>query len=206
MKRKWWGRLRRRLKRRSKALLFLLCGLGNKGSEYAHTRHNLGYLAIDRFSEKYHISVNKKLCGCIVGMNNDVILAKPDTYMNLSGGPVSRLIREKGISLGDMLLIQDDLDMEFGKLKIKWNGRDAGHKGVRSVADALQSPLFFRMKIGIGRDPTMLPEEYVLSRFRKSELDDLTDALDRAAEAAHTFIFEGKEKAMSIYNKWHSDL
>lgn len=186
--------------------MFLLCGLGNKGSGYAHTRHNVGYLVIDRFSEKYRIPVNRKLCGCRVGADDEVVLAKPDTYMNLSGGPVSQLVKKIGVSLEDILLVQDDLDMEFGKLKIKWNGRDAGHKGVRSVAEALHSPLFFRMKIGIGRDPSMAPEDYVLSHFRRSEMEDLADALDRAAEAAHTFIFDGREKAMSIYNKWNTGL
>ena len=186
--------------------MFLLCGLGNKGSAYTHTRHNTGYLVIDRFSEKYHIPVNRKLCGCRVGSDDELILAKPDTFMNLSGGPVAQLMKRTGVSPENILLVQDDLDMEFGKLKIKWNGRDAGHKGVRSVIDALQSPLFYRMKIGIGRDPGAPPEEYVLSRFKAEELRDLADALDRAAEAAHTFIFEGKEKAMSIYNKWNSDL
>ena len=186
--------------------MFLLCGLGNKGSEYAHTRHNIGYLVLDRFSEKYRLPISRKLCGCRVGMSDDLVLAKPDTYMNLSGGPVLQLVRKTGVTLENMLLVQDDLDMEFGKLKIKWNGRDAGHKGVRSVAASLQSPLFFRMKIGIGRDPGMAPEDYVLSRFRRDELEPLADALDRAAEAAHVFIFEGREKAMSIYNKWNSDL
>ncbi len=186
--------------------MVLLCGLGNKGSEYAHTRHNVGYLVIDRYSEKYKVSVNRKLCGCRVGTGEDVILAKPDTYMNLSGGPLGQLMKKTGVAREDLLLIQDDLDMEFGKLKIKWNGRDAGHKGVRSVIESLQSPLFYRMKIGIGRHPSMAPEDYVLSRFRHEELEGLADALDRAAEAAHTFIFEGREKAMSIYNKWNSDL
>ena len=186
--------------------MFLLCGLGNKGSGYAHTRHNVGHMVIDRFSEKYRIPVDKKVCGCRVGVREDLILAKPQTFMNLSGGPVLQLVRTMGVSLEDMMLVQDDLDMEFGKLKIKWNGRDAGHKGVRSVIESLKSPLFFRMKIGIGRDPSMPPEEYVLERFGRDELEDLADALDRAAEAAHTFIFEGRQKAMSIYNKWNSDL
>jgi PTH1 family peptidyl-tRNA hydrolase len=186
--------------------LFLLCGLGNKGSGYARTRHNVGYLVVERFSEKFKVSVNRKFCGCRIGTFGDLILAKPDTYMNLSGGPVGKLMRETGVAREDLLLVQDDLDMEFGKLKIKWNGRDAGHKGVRSVIESLQSPLFFRMKIGIGRDPAMATEDYVLSGFKDRELEDLGDALDRAAEAAHMFFFEGREKAMSIYNKWNSDL
>jgi PTH1 family peptidyl-tRNA hydrolase len=186
--------------------LFLLCGLGNKGGGYAHTRHNTGYLVVDRFSEKYHVPVNKKLCGCKVGKLDNIILAKPDTFMNLSGKPVASLIREMGLSLEDILVVHDDLDMEFGKIKIKWDGRDGGHKGVRSIADTVQSRLFYRMKIGIGRDPSMASEDYVLSKFSRDDLDILKDAMDRAVEAAHTFFFEGKEKAMSMYNKWNSDL
>ncbi|MBA4418851.1 MAG: aminoacyl-tRNA hydrolase [Syntrophus sp. (in: bacteria)] len=186
--------------------MFLLCGLGNKGSGYAHTRHNAGYLVIDRFSEKYRIPINKKMCGCRVGMSDEIILAKPDTFMNLSGRPVSSLMKKMGISAEDILLVHDDLDMEFGKIKIKWGGRDGGHKGVRSVADTLQSILFYRMKVGIGRDLSMASEDFVLSRFRGEDLEVLRDAMDRAVEAAHTFFFEGKEKAMSMYNKWRSDL
>jgi len=181
--------------------LFLLCGLGNKGSEYAFTRHNVGHLVIDRFSERFNIPVRKRTSGCKVGMSDRVVLAKPITYMNLSGSPVASLVKNMKISLEDLILIHDDIDMEFGKIRIRWNGRDGGHKGVRSVIDALQSPLFYRMKIGIGRDPVMAPEEYVLSQFRAEEARGLTDALDWAVDALHAFIFEGKQKAMSMYNR-----
>lgn len=181
--------------------MFLLCGLGNKGSEYAFTRHNIGYLVIDKFSERFHISVQKRLCGCKVGESEEIVLAKPNTYMNLSGGPVASLIQRKSLPAENIVIIHDDIDMDFGRIRIRWNGRDGGHKGVRSVADALRSPLFYRMKIGIGRNPAIPPEEYVLSRFFKEEVEDLDDILDRAVDALHTFVFEGKEKAMSMYNR-----
>jgi PTH1 family peptidyl-tRNA hydrolase len=181
--------------------LFLLCGLGNKGSEYQNTRHNIGYLVIDRFSEKFRIPVKKKVCGCRIGMHENVILAKPDTFMNISGAPVSSLAGKMGLTPEDLILIHDDLDMEFGKIRIKLNGGDGGHRGVRSVADALQSKLFYRVKIGIGRSPFMEPEDYVLSGFREEEIITLAESLDRAADAIHTFIFESKEKAMSMFNK-----
>jgi peptidyl-tRNA hydrolase, PTH1 family len=186
--------------------LFLLCGLGNKGGNYANTRHNTGYLVVDRFSEKYRIPIKKKVGGCRVGVGDDIILAKPDTFMNLSGKPVAALIRQMKLSLEDILIVHDDLDMDVGKVKIKWNGRDGGHKGVRSVADSVQSALFYRMKIGIGRNPGIASEDYVLSRFDGEDIEIIRDAVDRAAEAAHCFFFEGKEKAMSIYNKWNSGL
>jgi peptidyl-tRNA hydrolase, PTH1 family len=181
--------------------LFLLCGLGNKGSEYQYTRHNIGYLVIDRFSEKFRIPVKKKICGCRIGTHENVILAKPDTFMNISGSPVASLAGKMGIRPEDLILIHDDLDMDFGKIRIKQNGGDGGHRGVRSVADALQSRLFYRVKIGIGRNPFMEPEDYVLSGFKKEEREILIESLDRAADAIHTFIFESKEKAMSMYNK-----
>lgn len=185
--------------------MFLLCGLGNKGLEYKHTRHNIGYLVVDRFSERFDVSLKKKVVGCRIGMYRDVVLAKPDTFMNLSGGPVSALMTRMTIGLDGLILVHDDLDMEFGKIRIKSNGRDGGHKGVRSVMETLRSGLFYRVKIGIGRDPAMAPEDYVLSRFREEEAETLAETLDRAVDAIHTFIFEGKAKAMSMFNR-SSDL
>ena len=180
--------------------MFLLCGLGNKGFEYSYTRHNIGYLVIDRYSEKFNIPLTKKRYGCKTGIRDDVLLAKPDTYMNLSGAPVSSLVRNMDISLESLILIHDDLDMDFGRIKIRWNGGHGGHNGVRSVIDSLQSNLFNRIKIGIGRDPSMMPEDYVLSRFRTEDRKILDESLDNAAEALHVFIYEGKAKAMSMYN------
>ncbi len=138
-----------------------------QSSEYAFTRHNIGYLVVDKFSERFHISIQKRLCGCRVGESEEIILAKPNTYMNLSSGPVASLVQRKSLSAENIVIIHDDIDMDFGRIRIRWNGRDGGHKGVRSIVDALRSPLFYRMKIGIGRNPAIPAEEYVLSRFRR---------------------------------------
>ncbi|HVN97290.1 MAG TPA: aminoacyl-tRNA hydrolase [Syntrophorhabdaceae bacterium] len=181
--------------------MYLLCGLGNKGSEYVHTRHNIGYLVIDRFSERFNIPLNKKQSGCRIGLTQGLILAKPETYMNLSGEPLSKLIQKMNIDIADLVLIHDDLDMEFGKVRIRWNGRDGGHKGVRSVIERLGSAEFHRIKIGIGRNPAMAAEEYVLRRFEREELEALNEALDTAAEALNTFVRDGSARAMSIYNR-----
>jgi PTH1 family peptidyl-tRNA hydrolase len=178
-----------------------LCGLGNKGTEYAFTRHNVGHLVIDRFSERFHIPIQKRLCGCKVGETEQIVAAKPNTYMNLSGGPVASLVQRMSIPLEGLVVVHDDIDMDFGRIRIRWNGRDGGHKGVRSITDALHSPLYYRMKIGVGRDPAIPPEEYVLSRFNREEAEELADILDRAVDALHTFVYEGKEKAMSMYNR-----
>lgn len=181
--------------------MYLLCGLGNQGFEYSLTRHNMGYLVIDRFSQRFNIPVNKKQSGCRIGVREDLILAKPDTYMNLSGDPLSRLIKKMNIDKTNLVVIHDDLDMEFGKIRIRWNGRDGGHKGVRSIIERLGSDQFHRIKIGIGRNPSMATEEYVLTRFKKDELETLNEALDNAADALNTFIREGSAKAMSLFNK-----
>ena len=181
--------------------MFLLCGLGNKGTGYKYTRHNIGYLVIDRYAERLGISVDRKASKCIVGETIDLILAKPDTYMNLSGGPVASLVRQQRIPLEHLVLIHDDLDMDFGRIKIRWNGSDGGHKGVRSVIELLGSPLFHRVKVGIGRDAVLSPEEYVLVRFKKEELGPLSEILDTTVDALHTLVTEGPAKAMSLYNR-----
>ena len=121
--------------------------------------------------------------------------------MNLSGGPLSQLIKKKNINLADLIVIHDDLDMEFGKIRIRWNGRDGGHKGIRSIIERVGSNQFHRLKIGIGRNPSMASEEYVLKRFQKEELSVLNEALDNAVNALDTFIREGSAKAMSMFNK-----
>jgi PTH1 family peptidyl-tRNA hydrolase len=161
----------------------------------------MGYLVLDRFSEKRGTSLSGKMAGCIVGETDGAVLARADTFMNLSGGPISSLMRRKNIPPDHLMVVHDDLDMEFARMKMRWNGGDGGHKGVRSIAEALHTTLFYRIKIGIGRDPAQTPEDYVLSRFRGEEAAALDEALDRAAEAIDTFLREGFEKAMNLYNR-----
>jgi peptidyl-tRNA hydrolase, PTH1 family len=181
--------------------LLLLCGLGNKGSEYAFTRHNIGYLVVDRYSERFNLPIKKKDSGCRIGLKDDLILAKPDTYMNLSGSPVAKLVRKFHISPDSLIVIHDDLDMDFGKMRIRLGGRDGGHKGVRSIIESLGSSDFYRLKIGIGRNPAMPAEEYVLSRFEYDRQEELADIIAIACDALKVFIDDGASKAMSLYNK-----
>lgn len=181
--------------------MYLLCGLGNKDFKYLNTRHNAGYLVIDRFSQRYSIPFSKKICSSIVGIKDEVIIAKPDTYMNLSGGPVSALVKTFNIKNEEIIIIHDDLDLELGRIKIKWDGGDGGHKGIKSIIEALGSKEFYRLKVGIGRDPTMPPADYVLSDFKREEIESINRVLDLATDALYVFIHEGTEKAMSIYNK-----
>jgi PTH1 family peptidyl-tRNA hydrolase len=181
--------------------LLLICGLGNKGSTYRKTRHNLGYLVLDRFSERLGIRFSGKVAGSVVASAEGLLLAKPDTYMNLSGTPVFTLMKKKNLLPGNLVVVHDDLDMELGKIRIRWDGGDGGHKGVRSIVERLGSRDFHRMKMGIGRDPDMPPEEYVLSPFRSDEAGLLSSTLDRAAEALHTLWKEGVDKAMNMFNR-----
>lgn len=181
--------------------MHLLCGLGNKGSDYSFTRHNIGYLVIERFSERFKIPVTKKDSGCRIGLKEDLILAKPDTYMNLSGGPVARLVGKFKVSPDHVIIVHDDLDMDFGKMRIRLGGRDGGHKGVRSVIENLGTADFYRLKIGIGRHPGIPAEEYVLSRFPREETEGLGEIIDVACDALKVFVFEGGSKAMSLFNR-----
>jgi len=181
--------------------LLLLCGLGNSGAAYRNTRHNMGFLAIERFSESSSMPMSRKLAGCLVGEGPSVLLATPVTFMNLSGGPVASLMKKRNIPPENLVLVHDDLDMEFGRLRLKWDGGDGGHKGVRSVTEALGTSEFLRLKIGIGRDPVLPPEEYVLSRFKPTEKDTLSASLDRACEAMEVIVAEGRERAMNLFNR-----
>lgn len=181
--------------------MHLLCGLGNKGSDYSFTRHNIGYLVIDRFSERFKIPVKKRDSGCRIGLKEDLVLAKPDTYMNLSGRPVAKLSEKFNVFPEDLIVIHDDLDMDFGRMRIRLGGRDGGHKGVRSVIEAMGTADFYRLKIGIGRNPAMPAEEYVLSRFFHEEAQELSDIIDTACDALKTFVYDGSSKAMSLFNR-----
>lgn len=178
----------------------LIVGLGNYGQEYTFTRHNMGFLVVDRLSEKYDIAFDRDVAACRVAMKDDVILAKPMSYMNTSGGPVKRLLSRLSLPAEDLILVHDDMDMEFGRIKIKWDGGDGGHKGVRSVVEGLGTKDFLRMKVGVGRDPSQPPEIFLLSPFSSWEKERLADILDRAAEAVATILKYGKEKAMSLIN------
>lgn len=183
--------------------MHLVCGLGNFRKEYELTRHNFGYLVVDRLSEKLGLRFDQVISDCIVGKMENLVLCKPNTFMNLSGGPLKALIDRLHIDPAKLILVHDDLDLEFSEIRIRWDGGDGGHRGVRSVIEHLNSRDFFRVKLGIGKPGELSSEEYVLSPFSMEEMRDLPEILDRASDAILTLIREGKEKAMSIYNrKW----
>ncbi|MDO8662212.1 MAG: aminoacyl-tRNA hydrolase [Candidatus Omnitrophota bacterium] len=185
----------------------LIVGLGNPGILYASSRHNIGFQAVKYLAKVKKIALKKEkgiralsAKAKIEGM--EVVLAIPLTFMNLSGEAVRQLIKKYKIDLGDLLVVCDDLDLEFGRLKIRSSGSSAGHRGVKSIIDALGSDQFSRLRIGIGRpEDNSTAADYVLSRFNKREQGQLSAIIKKAAECCQVWVSEGIDKSMSIFNR-----
>lgn len=184
----------------------LIVGLGNPGAEYELTPHNVGFLLVDRLARKHDIRVHRPEGNALVGLGRvrgeEVVLAKPLSFMNLSGGPVKSLLGKYGLGAGDLLVAYDELDLPWGGMRLKPKGSAAGHNGVSSVISSLGTEEFSRLRLGIhpGR-PIGSGAKYVLRTFRKDELEELDQILERAAEVAELYIAEGVEKAMAVANR-----
>lgn len=184
---------------------YLIAGFGNPGREYMNTRHNVGFLVIDRLCRKLDVSLGKLQANALTASyknaQNRIILAKPQTYMNLSGQSVSGLLRFYKIPTEQLLVIHDDLDLPFGTLRIRPSGGSAGQKGLGSTIERLGSQDFARIRVGIGRPPgRMDAADYVLQPFHSSDQQMLDSVLESAAEAALTFVKDGLEPAMNRFN------
>lgn len=184
---------------------FIIIGLGNPGREYRDTRHNIGFLAIDRLCAMLAVSMNRVQSRAIIGTGSiagrKVILAKPQTFMNLSGQAVSGLMRFYKTPLEQLLIAHDDLDLPFGTIRLRPGGGSAGQKGMASIIQSLSSQNFARLRLGIGRPPGQMDSSaFVLRRFQPSEQELLNILLDSAAEAARTFVMDGLNAAMNRYN------
>ena len=186
-------------------MTYLIVGLGNPGREYRNTRHNMGFLAIDTLAQKWgfkNLKVQSKAIitsGIVSGQK--VFLAKPQTYMNLSGQAVSGLINFYKISLDHLLVINDDIDLPFGTIRIRPGGGSAGQKGVGSIIERLGTEEFARMRLGVGRPPgQMTSADYVLKPFNKEEEEFLKNFLDKAGEATEEFVVSGLDAAMNKFN------
>lgn len=181
-------------------------GLGNPGKEYVYTRHNIGFMVTERVADLQGVKfkLNKRFDAFVAqGLlkGNKYLIAKPQTFMNLSGHSVSSIIRWYDAGINDVLLIVDDISLPFGDIKIKAKGSDAGHKGLRSVVDHLGSNGFSRLKVGIkGREDIKDLSNYVLRSFTKTEQKILPDILDRSSSAVECWIREGVDQAMNQYN------
>lgn len=184
----------------------MVAGLGNPGESYSMTRHNAGFMVVDELASKFGIPL-KQLghqarfgTGRIAAVRT--ILAKPLAYMNRSGPPVRSLAGKYGVLIEDMLIIHDDMDLEFGRLKIKEKGGHGGHKGIKSLMDVFGTGDFVRLRIGIGRPQfDNDPSEHVLGRFSKEESRMLPDVLNRSTEAVVTILREGVTEGMNIFNR-----
>ena len=184
---------------------YLLIGLGNPGREYRDSRHNVGFMLIDRIAVRLDARGMKVQSKAIVttAMYEDrkLILAKPQTYMNLSGQSVQGLIHFYKLPLANVLIAYDDLDIPFGTIRIRPGGGPGGQRGMASTIEHMGTNDFPRSRIGIGRPPgKMDPAAYILQDFTRAEMKILSEILDRAADAALEFVVNGLDKAMNKYN------
>jgi PTH1 family peptidyl-tRNA hydrolase len=178
----------------------LIVGLGNPGIEYQFTPHNLGFLAIDRIANDHGVEVRNRQCRALTGRTvigaEQVILAKPETFMNLSGVSVGELLAKLELTPeADLIVIYDELDLPLGSLRIRERGSSAGHNGMKSIIGSLGTQEFLRIRIGIA------PEKKILKPFRKAQLKQVDEALDTAAEAVKVILTEGRAAAMNRFNR-----
>ncbi len=183
----------------------LIIGLGNPDRRYRHTRHNVGWEIIDRLGRRLGIAVDQedgwaRVGGGTIGRRR-ILLAKPQTYVNLSGTAVADLRRRHRVKLPDMVVVVDDLDLPLGRLRLRPGGSHGGHNGLRSIIEAVGSDTFPRLRVGIGRPPEgMEPAQFVLTRFTAEEHAIIELALERAADAIETAVREGLQVAMNRFN------
>lgn len=183
----------------------LIAGLGNPGRKYETTRHSAGFLVIDKLASEYSIPLGSRKFKTEYGRGkirgNDVILAKPMAYMNRSGPPTRQLATYFRIHSEAVLVIHDDIDLAFGRIKIKVKGGHGGHKGIQSLIDAFGDGDFTRLRIGIGRSGTgATVEKHVLSRFHPQESEMLDRIIQRARDAVVTILCEGTKAGMNRFN------
>lgn len=184
--------------------LSIIVGLGNPGDKYAYTKHNMGFLAVDRLALEYDIKIKKLKFKALYGEgligNKRVILVKPQTFMNLSGESVRDIFEWYKLPIGNLILIYDDIDLPIGKVRIRPKGSAGTHKGMQSVVYLLNSDEFPRIRIGIGSETDKPIEDYVLTGFKPEELKTMSESVDRAAEAAADIVESGVVYAMNKYN------
>jgi PTH1 family peptidyl-tRNA hydrolase len=184
----------------------VIVGLGNPGIRYQMSRHNIGFQVVDRLARINHIFISTKRFKSLYGIGQidcqEVVLLKPMAFMNLSGEAVKKIVNFFRLGMGDLIVIHDDLDLPFGRVRFKQRGGDGGHQGVRSIIEAMDGNNFLRLKVGIGRPPKgMDPAEYVLNDLDQIEQPRLDEILSRAAEALTVLLLEGLQAAMNRYQK-----
>jgi len=185
----------------------LIVGLGNPGIEYQFTPHNLGFLTIDRLADQCGVEVRNRHCRALTARavigSEPVLLAKPETYMNLSGMSIRELVEEHQVKPEtDLIVVYDELDLPFGTIRIRQRGSSAGHNGMESVIGALGTQEFLRIRLGVAPERKVSDgAKYVLTPFRKGQLKTVDEILETAAEAVNVIVKEGPAKAMNRFNR-----
>lgn len=190
--------------------VFLVIGLGNPGIEYQFTPHNAGFLAIDRIADDYGVQVVNRRCRAVTATvriaGREVVLAKPETYMNLSGISVEALVNEfEANPISDLVVLYDELALPLGTLRVRTGGSPAGHNGAKSINGALRTEDWARIRIGVGPQPGEMSgrrgKDYLLSPMRKADLAELDPVLDKAARAVEMVVSQGMKAAMNEFNR-----
>ena len=184
---------------------YLVAGLGNPGREYKQTRHNVGFMVAEKLAEDLNIKLAKVQSKAIIGIGkfdqDKIVIAKPQTFMNLSGQAVKAILNYYKIPITNLIVIHDDLDIPFGTIRIRQQGGYGGQKGMKSIIEQLGTQDFIRIRMGIDRPPgRMDAADYVLQRFSKQEEEQLDGLLSSASKAAQAIIREGIDHAMNQYN------
>jgi PTH1 family peptidyl-tRNA hydrolase len=185
---------------------FLIVGLGNPGPEYEHTPHNIGFMVVDALAAANSVRVTRKENSALVGLGviagKPVVLAKPQTYMNLSGESVKGLLQRYELTPANLLVVYDELDLPWTTMKIKPKGSAAGHNGMKSVISSAGTSEFPRVRLGIHPGhPLRSGVDFVLGPFKRSQRKELEEVVDRGRSAIESIVAEGVEKAMTIFNR-----
>ena len=185
---------------------FLIAGLGNPGKDYRDTRHNIGFMTVDRLAERLGIAFTRTQSKALITdgryQGHRIYLAKPQTFMNASGQAISALIKFYKIPLKNLLVAYDDVDLPFEAIRMKPSGGSAGHRGMKNIIQQLGTQNFPRLRLGVGRSyGSKQAADYVLKPFSKEESEFLSVYIDRAAEAALAYVTEGIQHAMTAYNR-----
>jgi peptidyl-tRNA hydrolase, PTH1 family len=182
-----------------------IVGLGNPGRQYEGTPHNLGFLVIDELARRNHLKLSKFESGALTGTgrlkDRNVILVKPQTFVNLSGGAVAEILKYRNLTNRELVVVYDELDLDWTALRIKKNGSAAGHNGVRSIIAVLKTDAFIRVRVGIHPRHHLDAAQYVLTPWERELRDEVGEMVSYTAEAVEAIIAKGADKAMATYNR-----
>ena len=186
--------------------MYVIAGLGNPGKQYDNTRHNIGFMTIDRLAEQENIDIQEKKHKAVIGKGTiagqKCILAKPQTFMNLSGESIRDIVNFYKIPVENVIIVCDDINLETGRIRIRPKGSDGGHNGLKSIIYQLNSDEFVRIRMGVGapKNENYDLADYVLGKFSKQEIEILTPTANKAVDAIECIIKSGVSQAMNLYN------